>query len=77
MSPLGSVSLTADYCLFQHQITSNFYATVSYNLNASINKSNKARLRSLNPKQSEISLEMSKYGDENMEMSFTIIHVKC
>jgi len=55
MSPLGSVSLTSDCCLFQHQITSNFYATVSYKLNASINKPKKARLPSLNPKQSEIS----------------------
>ena len=35
----------------QHQITSNFYATVSYKLNAS----NKARLPSLNRKQSEMS----------------------
>jgi len=27
--PLGSVSLTSDCCLFQHQITSDFYVTVS------------------------------------------------
>jgi len=53
--PLGSVSLTSDCCLFQHQITSNFYATVSYKLNASINKPNKARLLLLNPKQYVIS----------------------
>jgi len=31
------------------------YATVSNKLNASINKPNKVRLHSLNPKQSEIS----------------------
>jgi len=41
--PLGSVLLTSDCCLFQHQITSNFYVTVSYKLNASINKPNKTR----------------------------------
>ena len=27
--PLGSVLLTSDCCLFQHQITSDFYVTVS------------------------------------------------
>ena len=41
--PLGSVLLTSDCCLFQHQITSIFYVTVSYKLNASTNKPNKAR----------------------------------
>jgi len=41
---MESVSLTPDCCLFQHQITSNVYATISYRLNASINKPNKARL---------------------------------
>ena len=34
---------------------SNFYATVSHKLNGSVNKPNKARVLSLNPKQSEIS----------------------
>jgi len=34
--------------------TSDFYIAVSYKLNASINKPNKARSSSLNPKQSEI-----------------------
>jgi len=52
----GSVSQTSDFCLFQHQITSNFYPTVSSKLNASNNKPNKTRLPSLNPKESEISL---------------------
>jgi len=51
----GSVSQTSDFCLFQHQITSNFYPTVSSELNASFNKPNKTRLPSLNPKESEIS----------------------
>jgi len=32
----------------------NFYATVSHKLNASVNKPNKARLPSLKPKQKEI-----------------------
>jgi len=32
--PLGSVSLTSNCCLFQHHMTTNFYATVSYKLNA-------------------------------------------
>ena len=41
--PLGSVLLTSDYYRFQHYITSNFYVTVSYKLNASTNKPNKAR----------------------------------
>jgi len=53
--PVGSISLTSDCCHFQHHITSNFYATVSYKLTASFNKPNKARFPSLNPKQSEIS----------------------
>jgi len=35
---------TSDCCLLQHQTTSNFFATVSYKLNASINKPNKARV---------------------------------
>ena len=38
----GSVSLTSDCCLFRHNLTSNFHAAVSYKLNASINKPNKA-----------------------------------
>jgi len=54
MLPLRSVLLTSDCCLFQHNITSNFYATVSYKLNASVNKPNKTWLPSLNPAQSEI-----------------------
>ena len=41
--------------IIQHQITSNFYATISYKLNASFEKPNRARVPSLNPKQSEIS----------------------
>ena len=48
-------NLTSECCLLQHKITSNFYATVSHKLNASVNKPNKARVPSLNPKQSEIS----------------------
>jgi len=44
-----------DWCLSQHQTTTNFYVTVSYKLNASVNKFNNPRLLSLNPKQSEIS----------------------
>jgi len=52
---------------FQHQITPNFYAMVSQKINASINKPNKARLPSLNPKQSVMS---------PMDKSF-IIYVKC
>jgi len=53
--PLGSVLLTSDCCLLQHEITSNFYATVSHKLNAYVNKPNKARVPSLNLKQNEIS----------------------
>jgi len=44
MLPLGSVSLITDCCLLQHEITSNLYDTVSYKLNASIHKPNKAQL---------------------------------
>jgi len=44
------------------------YDTVSYKLNASIHKTNKAQLPSLNPKQSKIS--------PLMEKSF-MIYVKC
>ena len=51
----GSLSQTSDFCLFQHQITSNFYPTVLSKLNPSINKPNKTRLPSLNPNESEIS----------------------
>jgi len=51
----GSISQKSDFCLFQHQITSNCYPTVSSELNASFNKPNKTRLPSLNPKESEIS----------------------
>jgi len=47
---ITGVSLTSDCSLFQHQITSDFYVTVLYKLNASTNKPNKARLPSLNPK---------------------------
>jgi len=54
MLPLGSISLTSDCRLIQHQITSDFYAPVSYNLNASFNKPNKENVPSLNPKQSEL-----------------------
>jgi len=39
------VSLTSDCCLFQHNLTSNFYATVSIftlQLNAFINEPNKS-----------------------------------
>ena len=50
-----SLSQTSDFCLFQHQITSNFYPTVLSKLNPSINKPNKTRLPSLNPNESEIS----------------------
>jgi len=32
---------TSDCCLLQHQTTSNFFATVSFKLHASINKPNK------------------------------------
>jgi len=34
--PYVTVSLASDCCLLQHQITSDFYITVSYKLNASI-----------------------------------------
>ena len=34
--PLGSVLLTSDSCLLQHQITSNFCVTFSHKLNVSI-----------------------------------------
>jgi len=34
--PLGSVSLTSDCCPFEHQMTPDFYVTVSHKLNASI-----------------------------------------
>jgi len=50
--------------------TSDFYAAVSYKLNASINEPNKAQVPSLNPKQSEIS-------PLNGEVVYNLIYVKC
>ena len=42
--PLGSVSLTSDCCLLQHQITSDLYVGVSYKLNAFITITNQSAI---------------------------------
>ena len=55
MFALELVLLISDCCFLQHQITSHFYATVSYKLNACITKPYSARIPSMNPKQSDIS----------------------
>jgi len=50
--PLGSVSLTSDGCLLQHQI---FYVTASHKLNASTTNTEESAMKLFNPKCRKVS----------------------